>query len=176
MQCLLLLLLFSRLASGLYEEPPGGCSAPDFDVPVQRRKPPPPPKPPPPAAPVETPEESQVRMERELYERESAAQLPGLGGSVNEEADWEALEADLLRELHRRELLKRVAFLALCGYVLLQVFRHLQRLAKPAPPADASVGNTKEGSAAAPAPSDGASDAEPADAPSASTARQAPAD
>ena len=100
-------LLLLSSASALYEEPPGGCQGPVDDDPFaaaqpRRRvvRPPPPPPPPPPQPTAED-------LERELYERESAAQLSGLGGEAEE--DWEAVERAHLRNQRMRLALQGVA-------------------------------------------------------------------
>jgi hypothetical protein len=114
------LFLLLTLAHGLYEEPPGGCSAPPDDFVAAAR--PPREKRRAPAVKEEGREPDPEEMERQLYEREAAAQLAGLG--AEQEDDWEAVEQALSRELRWRGWLQQAAvFLSVC-FGLYRIWEH----------------------------------------------------
>ena len=150
---------------GLYEEPPGGCQAPPDDAPfpqqrVQRQrkpmpqpKPPPPPPPPPPADQNAEIEE----LERQLYERESAAQLAGLGG--DEEDDWEAIEKAQIWEQRKRQGLSALVVILGILFSLYKIFEHVLEQTsstteqpQKAPPTSSKAAAAADAPAAAPAP------------------------
>lgn len=124
-------LVFASVVSALYEAPQGGCSIPPgYDDPVQRAArvaavPKPRPKPPPPP-PQESEQEVQERLERELYERETMAQLSGLGGDAAE--DWDEVERQQQRELAFRELLKQICLVLVVAYAFYHCANYVQRL------------------------------------------------
>ena len=125
-------------AYGLYEEPPGGCQAPpdDFEPPIAQprarsaaRTVPAPAKPPPP--PLD-PEAEHEQLERELYERESASQLSGLGA---DEEDWEAIEKAHVRALRKRQTLSSLVIILGACFAAYKVVQHVMAL-RQAPNAD----------------------------------------
>ena len=103
----------------------------------------------------------QEQLERELYERESMAQLDGLGADERT-SDWEQVEREHNRELERRALLKKLAFVALVFYATYAAVRHVQTLfTAPQPPTSTpSTPPKKEGAEASAAPAPAAARSE----------------
>jgi colicin import membrane protein len=159
------LVCLTALVHGLYEEPPGGCQGPVDDEPfpqarVQRKarptqQPPPPPPPPPPPA---DPDAELEELERQLYERESAAQLAGLGA---DDDDWAAIEKSHLRDQRNRELLSTLVVVLGVLFAAYKVLTHVREQQAP-PPAKDGAG-AKQAAAAEPKaePTAAASKAEP---------------
>mmetsp|Transcript_23574 Transcript_23574/g.60253 ORF Transcript_23574/g.60253 Transcript_23574/m.60253 type:complete len:200 (+) Transcript_23574:34-633(+) len=136
-----MLIAFLDPASSLYEEPPGGCAIPaEYDGANTVKKPPQRRSPPPTTQPESqlSEEEVQTQLERELYERESMAQLAGLGAE-GEADDWDQVERDHQRELATRELLKNVALACLITYALYISLQHVRNLARAGAASDGEV-------------------------------------
>ena len=125
-------LLLAHAAHGLYEEPPGGCSAPPDDEPWPQQRQAARAKPrAAPAVPKPAPEEDRD-LERELYERESAEQLAGLGGDAGD--DWDEVERARLRDERMRQTLQGVAVLLCTLFALYKVVDHVRAQKENATP------------------------------------------